>query len=99
MLDQAQVRKALKKVYDPEIPVNLIDLGLIYDISVDGTVVDIRMTLTAPACPMHALIAKNVKEAIEAMETATTANVTIVWEPRWNPDMISPEGRKALGME
>ena len=98
MLDRDLVLKTLKGVYDPEIPVNLVDLGLIYDVAIDAGVVDISMTLTATGCPMHALISNNVKEALEALEPVSEVKVKIVWEPRWTPDMISPDGRKALGM-
>ncbi|MEA3286731.1 MAG: iron-sulfur cluster assembly protein [Candidatus Marinimicrobia bacterium] len=99
MITSNQVLEALRKVYDPEIPVNLVDLGLIYDVLVDGEVVIIKMTLTAVGCPMYSVIAQNVKEAAEALDGVTECHVEIVWEPRWNPEMISPEGRTALGME
>jgi len=90
---------ALRKVYDPEIPVNLVDLGLIYDTTIEDGKVDITMTLTATACPMHTVISQNVKKAVEALDGVSEAEVNIVWEPRWNPAMISPEGRTAMGME
>lgn len=98
MLDRDLVLKTLKGVYDPEIPVNLVDLGLVYDVEINGSVIDINMTLTATGCPMHGMISNNVKEALEALEPVSEAHVNIVWEPRWTPDMISPDGRKALGM-
>lgn len=99
MLSENTIIEALRKVYDPEIPVNLVDLGLIYSTRIDDGTVNIKMTLTATACPMHTIISQNVKEAIEALEGVKEAVVDIVWEPRWNPEMISPEGRIALGME
>lgn len=89
---------ALRKVYDPEIPVNLVDLGLIYDVSVEEKDVSVEMTLTAVGCPMHSVITQNVKDAIEKLEGVRQANVKIVWEPRWTPDRISDDGRKTLGM-
>ncbi len=98
MVSQANILETLRKVYDPEIPVNLVDLGLIYDVYVDDSNVVIKMTLTAVGCPMHTVISQNVKEAVEALDGVTEVRVEIVWEPRWNPDMISPEGRIALGM-
>lgn len=94
-----QIIAALKKVYDPEIPVNLVDLGLIYDVEVQDKDVKVVMTLTATGCPMHQLIANNVKTAVEALDEGLTAQVEIVWEPRWTPERISAEGRSALGME
>ena len=99
MLSENTILEALRKVYDPEIPVNLDDLGLIYSTSIDNGNVNIKMTLTATACPMHTIISQNVKEAVEALEGVQEAVVDIVWEPRWNPELISPEGRIALGME
>jgi len=99
MVNEHTILKALRQVYDPEIPVNLVDLGLIYSASVEDGVVRIKMTLTAIGCPMHTVIAQNVKTAVEALEGVKQADVDIVWEPRWNPGMISPEGRTALGME
>ena len=90
--------KALRKVYDPEIPVNLVDLGLIYDVQIDGEDVAITMTLTAIGCPMHSVIAKNVQVATEAVEGVRAARVLVTWDPRWTPDLISAEGRVALGM-
>lgn len=99
MVSKDQIIRALQKVYDPEIPVNLVDLGLIYEVQIDEHLVVVKMTLTATGCPMHEVISKNVKSAVEALEGVTEAQVEVVWEPRWNPDMISPEGRTALGME
>jgi metal-sulfur cluster biosynthetic enzyme len=98
MLTRDLVLKTLKGVYDPEIPVNLVDLGLIYDVKIEESVVSIKMTLTATGCPMHELISNNVKDALEALESVSEVQIEIVWEPRWNPEMISPEGRIALGM-
>ncbi|NQV30600.1 MAG: DUF59 domain-containing protein [Candidatus Marinimicrobia bacterium] len=98
MLNQDRVLEALRKVYDPEIPVNLVDLGLIYSIEIKEQIVDVKLTLTATGCPMHMIIAQNVKTAVEAIEGVTEALVEIVWEPRWSPEMISPEGRQSLGM-
>ncbi len=99
MVTKDQIISALQKVYDPEIPVNLVDLGLIYEVQIDEHSVVVKMTLTATGCPMHEVISKNVKDAVEALEGVTEAQVEVVWEPRWNPAMISPEGRTALGME
>lgn len=99
MLSKDQILHALRKVYDPEIPINLVDLGLIYEIDIDDQLVKIKMTLTATGCPMHTQISKNVKAAVEGLDGVSQTDVEIVWEPRWNPEMISSEGRSALGME
>jgi FeS assembly SUF system protein len=99
MPNKNQVLSALKKVYDPEIPINLVDLGLIYDVLLEDTAVRVKMTLTAPGCPMHTVIAKNVKDAVNALDGVENCEVEFVWEPRWTPDMISTAGRLAMGME
>ncbi|MCF7808606.1 MAG: iron-sulfur cluster assembly protein [Candidatus Marinimicrobia bacterium] len=98
MASRDDIFNALKKVYDPEIPVNLVDLGLIYDVSVENKDVSVEMTLTAVGCPMHSVITQNVKDAIEKLDGVRQANVRIVWEPRWTPDRISEAGRTTLGM-
>ncbi len=92
------ILQVLKTIFDPEIPVNLVDLGLIYDVLIDKDQVDIKMTLTAAGCPMAASISNSVKSTIEAIEGVTSTNVEIVWEPPWSPEKISPDGRIALGM-
>ena len=99
MLNEKTVMDALKTVFDPEIPVNIVDLGLIYTVDIDVDVVKVRMTLTAVGCPMHSVISENARRAVESLERVRRADVEIVWEPRWTPDRISPEGRKSLGMQ
>lgn len=99
MVDKEDVIRVLKTCYDPEIPVNIYDLGLVYGIDIKGTTVRITMTLTAPGCPMHSVITKNVKEKLEEMEGVEKAEVELVWEPQWSVDKISPEGKKILGLE
>lgn len=88
------VLEVLKTVYDPEIPINILDLGLIYDIDVNGDLVHIKMTLTTPLCPMSAVIVKDVKQKVEAIEDVNKADVELVWDPIWNPYMISKEAMK-----
>ncbi|MBS1271668.1 MAG: Fe-S protein maturation auxiliary factor SufT [Candidatus Marinimicrobia bacterium] len=95
-----KVMGALHECYDPEIPVNIVDLGLVYDVDIDDeSNVNVTMTLTAQGCPMSDMIDQQVTDTLEAMDEINNANVDIVWEPRWNPQMISQEGRKQLGME
>ena len=94
----------LTTVYDPEIPVNIVDLGLIYDLSIedageDARRVEVKMTLTAQGCGMGPVIADDARTRIEAMPGVESAQVEIVWEPPWNPRMISDEGKKVLGLE
>lgn len=95
---------ALKTCFDPEIPVNIVDLGLVYDLSIEktpraGHVVDVKMTLTAPGCGMGPVIAEDARQKIAALPQVESAKVHIVWDPIWSPQMISPEGRKILGLE
>jgi len=92
------VREELMKVFDPEIPVNIVDLGLVYDIKVDGPSCKIQMTLTSQMCPEARTIPEVVRRRIEDLGM-NEVDVEIVWEPQWTPHRISPEGRKILGME
>ena len=100
---EAAVWAALKTCFDPEIPVNIVDLGLVYDLAVEKTAgghqVDVKMTLTAPGCGMGPVIAEDARQKIASLPTVEAAKVHIVWDPIWTPQMISPEGRKVLGLE
>lgn len=98
MPDRDQILLALRDVEDPEIKVNLVDLGLIYDIEIKESAVNVRMTLTTSACPLQEFIARDVKAAVESLESVSAVEVEFVWEPRWTPDRISPAGRNAMGM-
>jgi metal-sulfur cluster biosynthetic enzyme len=89
---------ALKKVLDPEIQVSIVDLGLIYDVSVNDAKVSVKMTLTTPGCPMSRFIARQAQEAVSALEGVEDAEVELVWDPPWTPDRITPEGKKILGL-
>jgi probable FeS assembly SUF system protein SufT len=100
---EAQVWEALKTCYDPEIPVNIVDLGLVYDLRVQpvaggGQMVGVKMTLTAQGCGMGTVIATDAQEKIQSLPGVSEARVDIVWDPPWNPQMITPEGRAKLGM-
>jgi FeS assembly SUF system protein len=88
----------LKTVFDPEIPVNIYDLGLIYEIDVadDGTV-NLNMTLTSPGCPLADFITEDVRQKIESVKGVTSCNVNLVFEPEWNKDMMSEEAKLELG--
>jgi len=101
---EAMVWEHLKTCFDPEIPVNIVDLGLVYAMEVmpqpDGTQkVDVKMTLTAQGCGMGATIALDARQKILTIAGISEANVDIVWDPPWNPQMISPEGRERLGLD
>ncbi len=94
----------LRNVYDPEIPVNIVELGLVYDLKIEplpeggGSNVQVAMTLTAQGCGMGPSIAMDAQRRIEALPGVGEAHVRVVWDPPWNPNMISPEGRAKLGM-
>lgn len=99
---QGAVWSQLKNVYDPEIPVNIVDLGLVYDCHLDeeedGTVVSVKMTLTAPGCGMGPAIAADAQSRIMTIGAIKEAKVELVWDPPWNQDMISEEGKMKLGL-
>ena len=90
----------LKTVYDPEIPVNIYDLGMIYKIDMqDEGVLDVDMTFTAPNCPAADFILEDVRTKLESVEGVTTANVNLVFEPAWDQSMLSEEARLELGLD
>lgn len=91
-----EIIKTLKQIYDPEIPVNIYDLGLIYALEIEGDKVHIKMTLTAPGCPLAGHLQQEVKNRLESLEGVSEAHVEIVWEPRWNISMLTEEGKEAL---
>lgn len=101
---EGAVWAALKTCFDPEIPVNIVDLGLIYDLAIEpapggGHAVEVKMTLTAPGCGMGPVIAEDARSKIARLPGIESAKVHIVWDPQWTPQMISDVGRKTLGLE
>ena len=103
-ITQEEVLTALKDCYDPEIPVNIVDLGLIYGVRFepapgDKQDVTVDMTLTAQGCPAHVTIGEQVKARIEQIKGVRNANVNVVWNPPWTPERLSPAARKQLGIE
>ena len=94
-----EVMEALRDVYDPEIPINVVDLGLVYDVNVDGCDVDIKMTLTFAGCGMGPYIAQQAEWRLAELENIEDVNVELVFDPPWTPDMITDEGKKLLGMD
>jgi FeS assembly SUF system protein len=96
---QEQVIEAIREVYDPEISVNLYDLGLIYDIQFDlQNNVSIQMTLTAPACPVAGILPKQVEAAVKGVKEVNKVSVELVWDPPWSRDSISDAGKLSLGI-
>ncbi|HUC28549.1 MAG TPA: metal-sulfur cluster assembly factor [Candidatus Acidoferrum sp.] len=102
-ITEEDVLSALKSCYDPEIPVNIVDLGLIYNINFapadDKQDVTVDMTLTAQGCPEHVNISAQVKSRIEQLPGIRNVAVNVVWNPPWTPERLSPDARKQLGIE
>jgi len=93
-----QVKLALRKVKDPELNLNIVDLGLVYDIMVDDADVQIDMTLTSPGCPAGPQIMTDVERAVQAMPGVAKVNINLVWQPFWSPDRIEPRVRAYMGL-
>ena len=99
IVDREEVYEALRTVYDPEIPVNVVDLGLIYDVQVStANDVFVQMTLTFPGCGMGPHIAQQAEWAIQDVEGVEEVNIELTFDPPWSPDMISEEARNMLGI-
>jgi metal-sulfur cluster biosynthetic enzyme len=97
LLSEGQVIDALRECYDPEIPVNLVDLGLIYDVKIIDDWVGVKMTLTTPGCGMSGMISQQVRNRLLKLPGIRDADVRIVWEPPWSPARMSEEAKKRLG--
>ena len=93
-----KVWEALKTVLDPELGISIVDLGLIYSVKMGEGVVDIKMTLTSPGCPLAPLIDEMVRKAVGEVEGVKKINLEIVWDPPWSPELMSEEVRAELGM-
>jgi metal-sulfur cluster biosynthetic enzyme len=98
MLNEEVVRTALRKVKDPELNLSIIDLGLVYEVVVEGADVRVQMTLTSPGCPSGPEIMTEAQRAIEALDGVTSAEVELVWSPYWTPERIDPKVRAYLGL-
>ena len=97
-LSPGSLLDSLMQVIDPEVGINIVDLGLVYAVHLTGTEATVEMTLTTPGCPLHASIEAAVKRALSSNHPELTAvTVRIVWDPRWNVDFITEEGRRQLG--
>jgi metal-sulfur cluster biosynthetic enzyme len=98
MVTEKQVYEALHECFDPEIPVNIVDLGLIYEVNVKDDQVHVVMTLTSPACPLHDFLSEQVKTRVAAIPGVKTATVQVVLDPPWDPSRISRAAREQLGI-
>lgn len=98
MATEAEIYNALREVRDPEIGINVVDLGLIYGVKTQGERVDVEMTLTTPGCPMRQQLGNAVGEAVENLPGVKDVYVRIVWEPRWTQDRLSEQAKRELGL-
>ena len=93
------VKEALRNVYDPEIPVNVLDLGLVYDVKVNEGSIYVLMTLTAPGCGMGPMIAQQAEWAVSELDGVEDVEVEMVFDPPWTPELITEDGKKLLGLD
>jgi metal-sulfur cluster biosynthetic enzyme len=98
MVTQEQVYEVLRDCYDPELPVNIVDLGLVYDVAVQDDNVKVVMTLTARGCPAHTFISESVRVRVAAIPGVKSADVQVVWDPPWDISRMSDAAKKRLGM-
>ncbi|HXM37814.1 MAG TPA: metal-sulfur cluster assembly factor [Gemmatimonadales bacterium] len=98
VLKPEAIRQALRQVKDPELDLNIIDLGLVYDVEVADGDVRINMTLTSPGCPAGPMITNDAYKAVRALEGVKDVDIDIVWEPYWTPDRIDPKIRAMMGL-
>jgi len=98
-MTEDKIVKAIRTVYDPEIPVNIYDMGLIYKIDIDGANVNIDMTLTSPACPVAGVLPGQVEIAVASVEGVENSKVELVWDPPWDPSRMSEAAKLELGMD
>lgn len=97
MTTEEEVLEVLRECYDPEIPINIVDLGLVYKVAIDGEKVSVEMTLTAPGCPVSGLLKDDVTSKLLSLEGVKEANVEIVWDPIWSPEKMSDDAKRQLG--
>ena len=99
MVNEQDIYEVLSECYDPEIPVNIVELGLVYGVEVEGGTVTVRMTLTAPGCTMGSMIATEIEDKLLGLPDCEHAHVEIVWEPPWTPHRMSEAARRQLGID
>lgn len=97
MITEESVLKALESVVDPEIGIDVVNLGFIYDVKIEGDRVDVAMTLTMRGCPLHSMLQQQAEDAIVKLAGASSAEVRIVYDPPWNPNMMSQMAKDKLG--
>jgi metal-sulfur cluster biosynthetic enzyme len=98
IISEEAVLDTLRQVVDPELGCNIVDLGLVYSVSVSGQSIAVTMTLTTPGCPMHESIRWGARNALLQLEGVEAADVEVVWDPPWHPSMMTEAGRNAAGL-
>tara|TARA_Y100001970_G_scaffold75867_2_gene96192 strand:+ start:2985 stop:3287 length:303 start_codon:yes stop_codon:yes gene_type:complete len=98
-LTKEKVLEALSHVYDPEIPIDIVNLGLVYEVSIDGDVVNLKMTMTSPGCPSAREIILESQTLVSEIDGVKEANVEVVWDPPWTPEKMSDEARASMGID
>jgi len=96
---EAKVREALKTVIDPELHINIVDLGLVYDVREEGGIVEVEMTLTTPGCPLAGVIDTKIREAVMKVSGVKEVTLELIWDPPWTQDMMSEEAKAELGFD
>ncbi len=98
MIIEAQVLNALRQVIDPELGINIVDLGLVYSVDIEGNQVQVTLTMTTPACPLSGILISDAEAAIwQSVAEVESIQIRLVWEPPWNPNLISEQGKVELG--
>ena len=98
-LTKEKVLEALSNVYDPEIPIDIVNLGLVYDVEIDGDVVNLKMTMTSPGCPSAREIILESQTLVSELDEVKEATVEVVWDPPWTPEKMSDEARASMGID
>ena len=98
MVTEDKIKETLKGVKDPEVGLNIVDMGLIYNVDISGSKVDIEMTLTSPACPAGPQILSEIDMSLKELEDIDDVNINVVWSPPWDPSRMSEDGKDELGI-
>lgn len=98
MVTEESVYEAIKEIIDPEIGINIVDMGLIYEVDINDTIIDITMTLTSPGCPAGGQLVNGTQQVAKQLDGVEEVNVSVVWTPRWTPEMMSEEAKDELGI-
>ena len=98
MPTQEEVMDVLRECYDPEIPINIVDLGLVYGVEINGGFVKIEVTMTSRGCPMSDMLVSNIREQVSRLKGVNEVSVEIVWDPPWTPEKMSQPAKEQLGM-